>query len=689
MKKLLFLSFFLLSIFVLPKNYAQNNRIPNGIKSRVDSLLSSLAIITNDTSKIDKLFELSLYYIFLKPDSTIFYAEKAQSISEKIGDNNRKTLALQYKGSGYRGKGNLANALKYYKESLTLAEKTGNKQLIARNIINIGTIYYIMGNYEPCLVYYVKALASFQELKNNERIASSLNNIGEVYTRLNKYDSAQYFSEKSLTLAKDFSPTTQTLIWLNLGEIKFKKQNYTQAKEDLLKAVFFAEKYADKRNLSISYGLLAGIDLETNNLMAAQIQAQKAVKIAEETQIKRPMYLAYQIYSKVLEQNGDFQSALKYKKLFIAYKDSVVSETSKNGLQIFEYEKTQDKIILLKAQQKQENAEKKLWLFLLLGGFFFTLIIAFFVLRSRKKIQESYQKLSLAKIEIEQQKEELQTSNEELYQIQEEIIAQRDLLESKNSLLEQYKQKIGKSIEAAQMIQKATLPPKTKMRELFDEYFVLSRPKDIVSGDFWWANEIDGEKYLIVADCTGHGVSGAMLTMIGSALLDRIIRLMEITKPSEILTTLHEEIKAVLQQDQNKNNEGMDIAIVHWHYENTNCIISFAAAKRPLYHTFEGKIEKIRGSRRNIGGTTNSIKPFEANNIIISKGSALYLSSDGFADQNDAERNNFSEKRLIDLLQENQDLPMEEQKEILQIQLTDHMKGTEQRDDILVIGVRL
>jgi serine phosphatase RsbU (regulator of sigma subunit) len=227
------------------------------------------------------------------------------------------------------------------------------------------------------------------------------------------------------------------------------------------------------------------------------------------------------------------------------------------------------------------------------------------------------------------------------------------------------------------------------MKELFEEHFVLFRPKDIVSGDFWWANEIDGKKYLIVADCTGHGVSGAMLTMIGSSLLDRIIRLLGITQPNEILTTLHEEIKAVLQQDQTKNNEGMDIAITHWHYENEECFLSFAAAKRPLLYAYQGQIEKNGGSRRNIGGKTDSMKSFENKTFTLSKGTCLYLSSDGFADQNDIERNNFSEKRLINLLQQIQDLPMEQQKEILQEQLTEHTKGTEQRDDILVIGVRL
>lgn len=291
--------------------------------------------------------------------------------------------------------------------------------------------------------------------------------------------------------------------------------------------------------------------------------------------------------------------------------------------------------------------------------------------------------------ELQQTNEELSTTNEELYQTQEEILAQRDLLEEKNELLEEYTYKIGKSIGAAKMIQKAILPPKDKMKNMFQEHFVLFMPRDVVSGDFWWANEIDGEKYLIVADCTGHGVSGALLTMIGSSLLDRIIRLMGITEPAQILAKLHEEIKEVLQQEQTKNNEGMDIAITHWHYENEECFLSFAAAKRPLIYAHDGNIEKIRGSRRNIGGMGDSSKSFENRTFTLPKGTCLYLCSDGYSDQNNTERFSFSERRMISLFQEIQYSTMEEQKKILKEQLLTHMEGTEQRDDILIVGVRL
>lgn len=658
-------------------------------QAKIDSVKRQLLNPIPDTTKVQLWNFIASGYLLIKPDSTIVYAEKANILSKKIKYKKGEYTALNVKGGGNWKKGNLAKALQYFKESYALAQRMADSVFIAQNINNIALIYESMGNYETSLTYYHQLLVVAEARKEQRRIGITYHNIGQAYTNIGKYDSAEYFLLKSLPYAQKYLPPMQPFNYLNLGDVKLRKKEYEAAQTYLLQALAFAEQFSDQENLSTSYRMLATINLEKGNLDLANEQIVKALHIVEKSQIKENMYTVYNLYSKILESRQDFKNSLKYKNLFILYRDSVQSETSKNGLQIFEYEKTQGEVALLKAQQAQENSEKRLWLFLLLGGLFFMIIIAFFVLRSRKKIQESYSKLSLAKVEIEQQKEELQTANEELYQIQEEIIAQRDLLEIKNNLLEQYTYKIGKSIEAAKMIQKAILPPKAKMKELFEEYFVLFRPKDIVSGDFWWANEIDGNKYLIVADCTGHGVSGAMLTMIGSALLDRIIRLMSITTPAEILTKLHGEVKAVLQQDQTQNNEGMDIAITHWHYENENCILSFAAAKRPLIYANDGKIEKIAGSRRNIGGTVDSAKNFENKTFNLSKKTCLYLCSDGYADQNDVKRNKFSEQKLANLLQEVQLLPMEQQKAILQEQLQTHMEGTEQRDDILVIGVRV
>ncbi|TAE00892.1 MAG: hypothetical protein EAZ97_04575 [Bacteroidetes bacterium] len=300
----------------------------------------------------------------------------------------------------------------------------------------------------------------------------------------------------------------------------------------------------------------------------------------------------------------------------------------------------------------------------------------------REQNQVLEQKVSERTESLQVANEELAVINEELYQTQEEILAQRDALE-------QHTFQIQKSIEAAQIIQKAILPSKFKMVELFTEYFVLFKPKDIVSGDFWWTDQINESKYLVVADCTGHGVSGAMLTMIGSSLLDRIIQVLKIAEPAQILETLHKEIKISLRQERNKNSEGMDIAIVCWKEKNNACELTFAAAKRPLYYILNNKIEKIAGSRKHVGGLSKSTKSFETHQFSLPKNSTIYLSSDGFADQNDVKRAHFTEKRLIDLLESMQHLTLIEQKIRLKSELNQHMEKTEQRDDILLIGVKI
>jgi ligand-binding sensor domain-containing protein/serine phosphatase RsbU (regulator of sigma subunit) len=287
--------------------------------------------------------------------------------------------------------------------------------------------------------------------------------------------------------------------------------------------------------------------------------------------------------------------------------------------------------------------------------------------------------------------EEIQVTNEELHQSQEEITAQRDWVLQKNEELEAYRQKISKSIESALLIQKAILPTKDKLDYLLKAYFILYRPKDVVSGDFYWATKIDKHKFLIVSDCTGHGVSGAFMTMIGSAILDRIIKMLKIYEPHLILESLHEQIQVVLQQEQTRNTDGMDILVVKWEETENEILMDFSAAKRPLYlyNPIQKQVQKIKGSRKSIGGIIETGKSFENVNLVLPKNTMIYMGSDGYADQNDKERKSFSEKRFEEMLSTIQDKTLEEQKAFLEKTLDNHKEGAEQRDDILVMGVRL
>jgi ligand-binding sensor domain-containing protein/serine phosphatase RsbU (regulator of sigma subunit) len=333
--------------------------------------------------------------------------------------------------------------------------------------------------------------------------------------------------------------------------------------------------------------------------------------------------------------------------------------------------------------------------FFLVGGIAFYKIRMGVIKRQNRILEE---KVKSRTKEIERQGEalqaayeEIQVTNEELHQTQEEITAQRDWVLHKNEELEAYSQKISKSIESALLIQKAILPTKDKLDYLLKAYFILYRPKDVVSGDFYWATKIDKHKFLIVADCTGHGVSGAFMTMIGSALLDRIIKMLKIQEPHLILEALHEQIQVVLQQEQTRNTDGMDILVVKWEENKNEILMDFAAAKRPLYlyNPTEKKIQKIKGSRKSIGGLMEGTKSFENISLVLPKNTIIYMGSDGYADQNDKDRKSFSEKSFEAMLSIIQDKSLEEQKVFLEQTLDNHKAGVEQRDDILVVGVRL
>ncbi len=295
--------------------------------------------------------------------------------------------------------------------------------------------------------------------------------------------------------------------------------------------------------------------------------------------------------------------------------------------------------------------------------------------------------------DLQQAYGEIQVSNEELQQTQEELMSQRDLLQENNYTLELFRTKITYSIRSAYTIQQAILPPKAKLDEILCEYFIINRPKDQVSGDFYWVNQIDNKKFLIVADCTGHGVSGAFMTMIGNTLLDKIIKVWNIYDPAQILETVHTEIQAVLQQAETGNTDGMDVAVtVLEESENLQGFrVEFAGAKRPMYYIEKGQIEieKLLGVRKSVGAFTNENKHYQTESMILAKGSMIYMASDGYADQNDQNRQSFSERRFMEMLSITQEKTLVEQKKFLEEALDQHMAGAEQRDDILVVGVRV
>ena len=274
----------------------------------------------------------------------------------------------------------------------------------------------------------------------------------------------------------------------------------------------------------------------------------------------------------------------------------------------------------------------------------------------------------------------------------EEILAQKEEIEAQRDMIEQKNRDITDSIRYAQRIQSSILPLQHKMEAAFPQHFLLYRPRDIVSGDFYWFAEQDGWRFLAAVDCTGHGVPGAFMSLIASQHLNQLVIEDGITDPATILNQLNERVQESLHQkgEYANSRDGLDIALLGYH--PTTQRVTFAGAKRPLYMCQDGELQEIKGDKLFIGGGHRKLMggKFTTHHLTLTEPATFYLTSDGYADQFGGEQGRkFMVKRMKNEILRVTDRTMDEQKAILEGHLESWMKGFAQTDDILVIGVRL
>lgn len=248
------------------------------------------------------------------------------------------------------------------------------------------------------------------------------------------------------------------------------------------------------------------------------------------------------------------------------------------------------------------------------------------------------------------------------------------------------------SLIYAQSIQQALFPFPSFFERHFQEHFVLYQPKDIVSGDFYWAYETHDKSQVVIVlgDCTGHGVPGALLSMLGMKAIDSVVHYQEVLNPAEILTSLHNSIRMILKQSQTGNVDGMDAAVIVW--DKALSRFKYAGAKMPIVLFRNGNMERIIGNNREIGGVSLSVpRVFSEQEFDIKIGDSIYLFSDGFVDQfGGPQQRKLMSKRFFSWMLEMRELPFPEQKEILWTKMQDWMAaGNEkQLDDILMLGLK-
>lgn len=644
----------------------------------IDSLFATLKTATEDTVKIKTLNMLSRQYIKTSNYvQALKYGEEAEQLSEKI--NNKKRMAISYYiiGMIYNDQGNYEKALSKHLKALEIMEEIGDKGGVANSYNSMGIIYDAQLNYPKALELYLKALKIYEKLGDKTGIANAYNNIGIIYDSQKNESKAleQYLKALKIyetTGDKEGVATTYN----NIGYSYMKQNEYEKSLNNYLKAAKISEKLGDREAMALNYNNIGDAYTKQGKFEAAYHYLIQSLILSKEIGSKDDIKEAYVSLSELYEKKGDYKKAYEYHKFYSDIKDSLLNQQS--GKQITEmnskYEsekKDRDIELLTKTQELQQDEvnKQKLIRNVFVGGLMLALMLAF-ILYNRYNIK---QKLSAA----------LSLKNSELLQ--------------KNKLIEKQNEKIIDSITYAQRIQQSILMEENEIQNYLPDSFIFYQPKDIVSGDFYWCSKINDKIIIAAIDCTGHGVPGAFMSMVGNTLLNQIVNEKHVTVPSEILRLLNIEIYQTLHQEKDGtlSRDGMDVALCCIDYENNN--LQFAGAQNPLYILSDNEVSIIKGDKQGIGGggsiakIFNPLKTEYTNHIIpIKKEMSIYLFSDGYMDQfGGKDRKKFGVQKFKEIVVNNQNSSMSMQKEIFANALADWKGNKPQTDDILVMGVRL
>ena len=706
----------------------------HGQQRDINTLLDELKIAKHDTTKINIYNQLSSKYINSEPKKAQKYAETSLRMAQENSYDLGQAQALNNLGMVFAMQGKYDTALVNYTKSLRIKEQLKDVRGIASILSNVAIIYERKGSYTASLAHHLKAYRIRDSIGEMAGVAASLTNIANINMAQGQYDQAMENYMRALRISKDAKEEPEELVCLvSIGAAYIQKNELKTAEDYLQRGINLAEKLYDKqaktqalfylgkaftehkrypealKTLQQSLSLaeetgneaieadilqqLAEVHLKLGDQEKAAETANKGLIFANRAGAKPTIAKATKLLYNYYKQRKEFEKALMYQELYLENQESLArEEKNKNYAEMeakhrlvqqeAEMKYHREEYRKLKIERDNYAAKEKLQFFLQigLGAVLVLMIIAmFFLYRNdlqRRKSNEELTKLS-AEFRLQKDKEAQQAK----------------LIADKNSQLEEINNQISKSIEAALTIQRAILPEPQKMEVLLKDYFTIYRPKDVVSGDFYWVGEQDGKTIFAAVDCTGHGVPGAFMSLIGSTLLDRVTRVRGITDAAEILTELNKEVTLILKKHIYKQSDtGMDMGVVV--LEKTlkgEYIITFSGAKTPMYFIKKGqtKIEILKGVKRSIGFDPKDTRPFTDQEVYLEKGSIIYLTSDGFADQNNVKQEKMGTQKFIQLLEEHCEKPMQEQKTALENFLIAYQGTAKQRDDIMLMAVKL
>jgi serine phosphatase RsbU (regulator of sigma subunit)/Tfp pilus assembly protein PilF len=684
------------------------NLLSHAQQAKADSL-KLLLVSATDSIKIKLLLELSSTYQQFSPRKALDPALEARIMSSQGGFEKLEAQSLFTIGMANYKVGQYTNALEAYRAAGVSFYRLGLVRSYGEVLVAESNVYYDQGEYSESLNKSLEAYKVFTGLTDKNGMAQALINSGNVHRSTRNYDKSISEYERALNLAveagnlklqaacfnnmsnsyadkEDFDRSIEYLqkaksinekigdraavarVLNNLGATYFSMQNYDSASDFFIQALELRKQIGDKRGQSSSLANLGSVHIEKGDFDKGIEYLTRALEIARSISAVEIEINIYESLSEAYDSKGDYKKSLEYYRRYSTMKDSLFdqdfSESIADMRARYDVEKAE-------AETRAQAQQKKIitWS-AVVGGVLLVLIL--FVLWNRSLIRKR------ANVRLNQQKAQIEAKNAELNAAYHEI-------ELKNK-------DITDSIRYAKRIQDAIVPEMEFRQHFGANGFVLFKPKDIVSGDFYWMAAVSEELVLFAAvDCTGHGVPGAFMSLVCSNLLSQAVKEHGITQPHLILNDVNHRLSQTLRQreDESRVRDGMDIALCAWNKKTQH--IFFSGAHNPLWLVRRGELHEFNSDSMAVGYSDDEDNgKFNEHEIKVETGDRLYVFTDGFADQFGGEKGKkFKKSRLRDLIILMQNEPIQHHRAILDAQLQNWMQGHWQVDDILILGVEI
>ena len=693
---------FFISFFLTALGFAQTQVI--------DSLIKLSDNTTVDSVKVKLYGDISWELMAVDITKALEYAEKQLVLATEIRNEGLIAQAESDLGNVLNRKSDYPNALVHYFKAVVLRQKLKQPVKVAGIYSNIATVYMRQNKYKDAIGINFKSLKIFEEVGDKAKQSLILGNVGNIYYELEQNKEAIIYYRRGLQLAKESgNASSEANILLNIGGIKFEEKEidstlyyfaecekimlannlmyglgalyndvgkaYTYNK-DYTKAISYYDKslknrieFQDEHGIGLSHVNLGELFAKLNDHTKAITHLEQAAEIFKRTHSLINLKDAYQHMAYAHEQKGDLTSALKYYQLYTQYKDSVYTQQASDQLvemnTKYETDKKEKENQLLNTQNQLSEEtikQQKTFSYFIITALILAAGLAFFIFRGLKQQRKANRIISKQKKDVEH----------------------------KNHIIEEKQKEIVDSINYARRIQYALLAHDEFLNEQLPGHFVLFKPKDIVSGDFYWAANAQNKNgdelfYLACCDSTGHGVPGAFMSLLSIGFLSEAIKEKDIFEPNKVFNYVRKRLVDSISREHQK--DGFD-GILMCFNKTQNTITYAAANNKPLLVVNNSAIE-LPCDKMPVGeGQRN--EEFNLYQVNSKKGDTIYLYTDGYADQFGGPKGKkFKYKPLEDMLMQNAIKPVNEQKNILDSTIEQWKGNLEQVDDILVIGVNV